>query len=191
MKKIVIRRSPIQGLGMFAVGQTHVGEAVFAARSFKSGEVVTKFKGPRIHESKVPKQYVGKNDRYMQIERDYYLGPSGGVDDIINHSCNPNTGLKFTPTGILLVAIRNIKPGDEITWDYSSTLLGSSWKMKCDCRENNCRKIIGDFTLLDKRIQQKYLCLGIVPKHIKDYMENSEHTVYTKTMRSLKHAQVA
>lgn len=175
----------------FAVGQTHVGKAVFAARSFKRGEVVTQFKGPRIHESKMPKRYKGKNDRYLQIERDYYLGPSGEIDDIINHSCNPNTGLKFTPKGIFLVAIRDVKIGDEITWDYSSTLFGSSWKMKCDCREENCRRIIGDFTLLDRRIQQKYLRLGIIPKHLKEYMESTRHSVYNKGVRIKKHAQIA
>lgn len=175
----------------FTVKKTHLGRAVFAKRSFGRGDIVTEFKGPRMHESKVPKRYRGKNDRYVQIERHYYLGPSGEVDDILNHSCNPNTGLKFTRAGIFLVAIKDIGIGDEVTWDYSSTLYGSPWKMKCRCREKNCRKVIGDFTLLDKKIQEKYARLGIIPQYLKDYMEKSGHPVYTKGMRSLKYAQIA
>lgn len=175
----------------FALKKTHLGRAVFARRRFKRGEVVTEFKGPRIHESEVPKRYRGKNDRYVQIERHYYLGPSGEVDDILNHSCNPNTGLKFTGKGIFLVAIKDIEIGDEITWDYSSTLFGSSWKMKCHCREKNCRKLIGDFTLLDKKIQQKYFRMDIIPQYLKDYMEKSDRSVYTKEVRNLKYAQIA
>ncbi len=173
----------------FAVGQTHLGKAVFAARPFKRGDVVTQFTGPRIHKSKIPRRYKGEGDRYMQIGLDYYLGSSGDIDDLINHSCNPNTGFKFSPAGILLVAIRDIQIGDEITWDYSSTLFESVWKMKCDCHEKNCRKIIGDFTLLDKQIQQRYRQLDIVPQYIKDYMDSPEYFIYTKGMQSLKHVK--
>ncbi len=175
----------------FIVRKTSIGDAVFAARPFKHGERVAKFTGSRIHESKVPKRYRGKKDRYMQMEMDYYLGPSGKIDDIFNHSCDPNAGLKFTSSGIFLVAIRNINTGDEITWDYSSTLLKSPWKMRCARHEKNCRKIIGDFLSLDSRTQAKYLRLGIVPQHIKDFMLKSHVPVYTSRVGSLKHVHVA
>lgn len=179
----------IHVLNNFAVGQTHLGKSVFAARPFKVGDVVAQFTGPRIHKSKVPKRYSGENDRYIQIGIDEYFGPSEEVDDLINHSCDPNAGLKFTEAGILLVAIKKIKVGEEISWDYSTTLFENPWRMRCDCRKPNCRKIIGDFILLDKKIQDKYRKLDIIPPYIKEYMDSEEYRVYTKGVgQHKKHA---
>lgn len=176
----------VRVLNNFAIGQTHLGRAIFAARPFKINDVITQFTGPRLHESKVPKRYTGKNDRYIQISPDEYLGPSGEVDDLINHSCNPNAGLKFTESGILLVAIKNIKVGDEITWDYSTTLFENTWQMRCDCQKPNCRKVIRDFVLLEKKLQEKYRRLGIIPPYIKEYMDSEEYRVYTRGIGQLK-----
>lgn len=173
-------------LNNFAIGDTHLGKSVFAARPFKKGEVVAQFDGKRIHASKIPKNYRGKRDRYMQIDKEYFMGPSGGTDDLINHSCDPNTGVKFSKAGILLVAIRNIKTGEEITWDYSTTMFDNAWRMRCDCRAKTCRKVIGDFMLLDPKLQERYRKLNIIPDYIKEYMDSPEYAVYTEGIRNLK-----
>jgi SET domain len=172
-------------LNNFAVGETHLGKSVFAARAFKRGDVVTQFEGEILHKSEIPKSYRGERDRYMQIGVDEYLGPSGNTDDLINHSCEPNCGLKFTKSGVLLVAIKNINIGDEITWDYSTTLFENSWRMKCDCRSELCRKIIGDFALLDQALQKKYQRFGVIPPYIKAYLMSQEYSVYTKGIQHL------
>lgn len=169
----------------FAIGQTHLGTAVFAARAFKKGDVITQFKGPVIHKSRIPKKYEGAADRYVQIGLDTFLGPSGEIDDLINHSCDPNAGLKFTTSGILLIAIKDINVGDEIAWDYSTTMFENEWKMCCDCKTKICRKIIGDFMLLDRGTQAKYAALGVVPSYIQDYMKSPEYSVYTEAIQQL------
>ncbi len=173
-------------LSNFATGQTHLGQAVFAARQFQKGDVVTQFTGPLIHKSKLPKKYQGTRDRYVQIGPEHFLGPSGDIDDLINHSCDPNTGLSFTTFGIILVAIKDIDIGKEITWDYSTTLFENSWKMRCDCREVGCRKIITDFTLLDEKVQRKYLKLNVIPPYIRAYLKSKAYPVYTKGVHRLK-----
>ncbi len=58
--------------------------------------------------------------------------------------------------------------------------------MLCHCNKNNCRKIIGDFILLDSKIQKKYYDLNVIPQYIKNYMESSDYLVYTKGINSLK-----
>ncbi|MES2994916.1 MAG: SET domain-containing protein [Patescibacteria group bacterium] len=176
-------------LNNFAIGQTHLGQSVFAARTFKKGDVITKFTGPILHKSEIPKRYKGEADRYVQIGADEFMGPSGEIDDLINHSCEPNAGLKFSKAGILLVAIHPIEEGEEITWDYSTTMFENAWKMKCDCRKGTCRKIIGDFMLLDTPLQQMYRRLNIIPKYLKNYMDSAEYNVYTEGIQQLrKHA---
>jgi SET domain-containing protein len=56
-----------------------------------------------------------EDDRYVQVDKNKYLGPSGDFDDLVNHSCNPNSGLKIKNKKAILIAIKNIKKGEEIT----------------------------------------------------------------------------
>ncbi len=173
-------------LNNFAIGKTHLGKSVFAARPFKKGDVITQFTGRVVHKSKLPKSYKGVNDRYVQVTPDSFMGPSGEIDDLINHSCEPNAGLKFKKSDILLVALKRIKIGEEITWDYSTTLFEDAWKLKCDCRKRSCRGIIGDFALLDKNLQKKYQRLDIIPQYLHEYMNSAERKIYTKGLKHLK-----
>jgi SET domain-containing protein len=90
------------------------------------------------------------------------MGPSGEVDNFFNHSCDPNAGLKITATKAVLVAIKDISLGQEITWDYSTTMDEDDWEMNGNCGSNNCSGKIRDFKYLPPEIQQKYLTLDIV-----------------------------
>lgn len=175
----------VRVLNNFAIGDTHLGKSVFAARAFRPGDVITKFTGDILHKSKIPKSYRGERDRFMQVGREEFIGPSGGPDDLINHSCDPNAGLKFTEYGIILIAIKDIEEGEEITWDYSTTMFENPWKMKCDCKKNICRKIVGDFALLNPELQEKYRALNIIPPYIKQYLSSKEYAVYTEGIRSM------
>lgn len=173
-------------LNNFIIGKNHLGKAVFAARNFKPGDVIVKFEGEVVHKDQIPKKLKGEDDRFVQIGIDQYLGPSGDVDDFINHSCDPNAGLRFSEVGILLVAIKDIAIGEEITWDYSTTLFENSWKMLCDCKKGVCRKVVADFITLDPDTQKKYYDLNIIPTYIKEYMDSDRYMVYTKGIESLK-----
>jgi hypothetical protein len=134
----------------FAVGESHLGKAVFAAQNFAQGDTLLRFAGRRVRH--VPLDAQGSRDRFVQVGDGEYLGPSGRVDDLVNHSCDPNAGLRFQDRGVFLIAIRPIARGEEVTWDYSTTLRDSAWRMPCDCRSAQCRGMIGDFaTLPDAR----------------------------------------
>ena len=85
-----------------------------------------------------------------------------GIDEFLNHSCEPNAGLKDAVT---LIAIRDIKAHEEILFDYSTCICGD-WIMKCSCGSVSCRGIIGDFKYLPYEIQRKYIDMVIVPSWI-------------------------
>ncbi|MBU3904646.1 MAG: SET domain-containing protein-lysine N-methyltransferase [Nanoarchaeota archaeon] len=142
-----------------------LGKSVFAKSNFKKDEKIIEFKGKIIKTSDIPEINSPQDDRYVQIGRYKYVGPSNSFDDFINHSCNPNSGLKITNKSIILIAIKNIKTGEEITWDYSTTMNEDDWEMDCKCKNKSCRKRIKDFKYLPKKIQNKYIKLGIVPKY--------------------------
>jgi hypothetical protein len=150
----------------YTIGENHLGKAVYAARDYKKGGVIIMFEGPVVSKKDLPKDLTQSNDRFVQISPTKYMGPSNTTDDLINHSCDPNAGLAFTDFGILLVAIRPIKKGEEITWDYSTTIYRDSWNMKCDCRTKKCRKVINSVMHLPLSLKKRYLKLGILPPYI-------------------------
>ncbi len=123
------------------------------------------FNGRLIYSDELPEPYESVDDHYVQIGKDSYMGPSGGLDDFVNHSCDPNSGLVITNTRVELVAIRDIKSGEEITWDYSTTMYGDDWKMNCQCNSVYCRHVVGNFIDLPDEIRKKYIQLGVVPSY--------------------------
>ncbi|GAI75942.1 unnamed protein product, partial [marine sediment metagenome] len=97
-----------------------------------------------------------------QVEKEKYIDLKE-PGKYVNHSCNPNVGIKKDKK---LVAIKNIKKGEEIFWDYSTSMDEDNWTMKCKCGNKDCRKIIKDFKYLPERTKNKYLKMGIVQKFI-------------------------
>jgi len=148
----------------FVVGNTAKGKGVFVSRRFGKGEFIVKFNGKVYHRNDNPAGLDEDDNHYLQIGKDTFIGPSDTIDDMINHSCSPNSGLKVGKD-VLLFAIKNIQKGEEITYDYS-TVQDDGWKMKCLCKKRNCRKVVRDFQHLPARIQKKYIKLGIVPDYI-------------------------
>jgi hypothetical protein len=148
------------------LGQSKLGKAVFANKNFKKDEEIIEFRGKLLKRRNLPKLVKPEDDRYIQVGKDEYLGPSKSYDDFFNHSCNPNSGIKIIKRKVVLITIKNIKRGKEITWDYSTTMDEDEWEMDCLCNEKNCRKRIKDFKYLPKKIKQKYIKLKIVPKYV-------------------------
>ena len=155
------------------LGQSKLGKAVFANKDFKKGEEIIEFNGKLFTYEQLPIPYDEVEDHYVQIDKNLYMGPSGGVDDFFNHSCNPNSGIKIKGKRVILIAIKDIEKREEITWDYSTTMDEDEWEMECICESKNCRKRIRDFKYLPKKIQQKYIKLGIVPKYILENLKRN------------------
>lgn len=152
---------------LFAVRENHLGKAVYANCRFAEGAELMRFTGRRFRTDQIPSLMRGREDRFVQVTPDHYMGPSGKLDDLVNHSCDPNAGLRFTPNGIVLVAIRDIVCGDEISWDYSTTLAQSNWHMICQCRSDHCRRVIGNFDTLDPDRQEFFRARNLVAPYLR------------------------
>ncbi|WP_448661657.1 SET domain-containing protein-lysine N-methyltransferase [Sphingomonas sp. CJ20] len=152
---------------LFRVGENHLGKAVYAAAPFAAGDTLIEFTGRRFRADQLPGLLHGRRDRFVQVTPDQYMGPSGRIDDLVNHSCAPNAGLRFLDDAVLLVAIRAIAPGEEIAWDYSTTLKDSDWRMLCQCGAPECRKVIGNFDSLPAERQQWFRARNLVPPYLR------------------------
>ncbi|RLM85880.1 histone-lysine N-methyltransferase ASHH3-like isoform X1 [Panicum miliaceum] len=69
----------------------------------------------------------------------------GNMSRFINHSCEPNTEMqKWTVDGetrVGIFALRDIKKGEELTYDYKFVQFGAD--QDCHCGSSNCRKMLG------------------------------------------------
>lgn len=74
-----------------------------------------------------------------------------------NHSCDPNSGFKGQ---MFLVAMRNIKKGEQVTFDYAMVLSKaknvSFYKIKCFCGSKNCRGYVTEDDWKKPELQKKY-----------------------------------
>jgi len=150
----------------FYLGDSLGGKGVFSKKNFFVGDFIMDFGGKIYQLEDLPKPYDTVDDHYMQIDDTLYLGPSGAFDDFINHSCDPNCGVQINGEKVQLLAIKNIAVGDELTWDYSTTMAEDNWEMDCLCGTRNCRGRIRDFKYLPVEIQKQYLLAKVVPEYI-------------------------
>jgi SET domain-containing protein len=137
------------------------GLGIFAAQDYPPQTKLVSFSGP-ILTLKQSQTGDDHEDHTLQIGPDKYIGPSGGIDDFVNHSCEPNAGLKLFGDALWLISITWILAGEELTFDYSTTIYDNDdWTMNCHCGSRNCRCIIGQFRHLSFETRKKYQQLGI------------------------------
>lgn len=158
--KVAVKNSPIGGKGLFALKDIKKGELVFV----KVGHVVD-FEEAQKHDKEL-------GDFSVQITDDLFLCPTSKeeISDLVihfNHSCDPNIG----PDGqVSFVALRNIKPDEELTCDYS-TITASKYRLECKCGSKNCRKIItgDDWKLKELQDRHGYNFSWYILKKIKGF----------------------
>ncbi len=122
------------------------GRGVFAHAQILAGETILTFSGPLLKRAEVREQ-----DYHLQVGADLYLGASGEADDYVNHSCEPNAGFR---DGLVLVARRDIRAGEEVTWDYSTAIDEEDFPgFACCCGALACRGAVRSFRHLDPDTQ--------------------------------------
>jgi hypothetical protein len=141
------------------------GYGIFAKMDIKAGELVLEWKGSIIYSYAKAKSFSEEDWNHMvQFGNERYLNPRG-IGRFVNHSCEPNGWVRIEGNRLFLVALRNIKKGEEVTFDYSTTMDEDDWEMDCRCGSKNCRERIRDFKYLPKKLRERYIRLKIVPEY--------------------------
>ena len=78
---------------------------MFTRDAIPPGSPVLNFVGPLLRASE-----LAPDARCLQVDDALYLADSGGLDDFVNHSCEPN--LSFVGGGLMLYARRAIAPSE-------------------------------------------------------------------------------
>ncbi len=159
MKRIKIYESSIEGKG------------IFADEDIKKGETVFKLSGPLVRREMRSERESKRFINWIGVGKNLWINPNPTKHRHFNHSCDPNTAIL---KGRTVVAIRSIKKGEEITFDYSSTDTDPLWRMECKCDSKNCRRVIGSVFLLEpKTFEQR--AHYIRPFASNEYLRAREH----------------
>ena len=67
----------------------------------------------------------------------------------------------------LQLVLMALAPGEEIAWDYSTTLAESNWHMICQCRSPDCRRVIGNFSTLSLERQEWFRAHNLVAPYLR------------------------
>jgi SET domain-containing protein len=114
------------------------GWGLFTREPVGKGELLVLWGGRIIDESELDPTMPDFTRRVLQIEEGFYLLTIDQVEpaDRVNHSCDPNAG--FTGQ-IGLVAMRDIRPGEEVCLDYAMCDGTPYDEFICTCGSENCR----------------------------------------------------
>ncbi|MBI4452731.1 SET domain-containing protein [Candidatus Woesearchaeota archaeon] len=112
------------------------GKGVFAGRNFRKGETVMKWDTSIVFIKRDALKVLLNKRKYLVVSNGMYL-LAQYPEKYLNHSCMPNTLEKNHYD----IALRNIRKGEELTTDYSLDA-PPHIKMKCACKNSNCKRII-------------------------------------------------
>jgi hypothetical protein len=151
----------------FYLGQTkRRGLGVFAARPFGAGAVVMIDQDGDYYDHVLSYRELCRQgwslDMTLQVGLDAYKLPTGSLEDFTNHSCDPSTGVRLNDQGTIVIALRDIAPHEELTYDYSTYMNNPYEHLQCLCGSPSCRGVIGNFSTLPLELQRRYRALGIV-----------------------------
>jgi hypothetical protein len=113
---------------------------VFCREPVARHEVVALWGGRILSASEIDRDMPNFTQQVLQIEEAFYLmTPNMEPADCFNHSCEPNVGL----TGqIGLIAMRDIRAGEEACLDYAMCDGSSYDEFDCSCGTPSCRRHI-------------------------------------------------
>jgi hypothetical protein len=120
--------------------------ALFTLRSFNRGEIIADFSAGTI----------SAEPTYLTIQ----LGIRKHITfdpeflQYINHSCDPN--VFFDTTAMNLVALKNLKPEEEMTFFYPSTEWRMAQPFHCYCGSIQCLGKIRGAAYLPKEALERY-----------------------------------
>jgi SET domain-containing protein len=112
------------------------GRGVFTLDPIRRGQRIIALEGMVLSTAELTDDLLA-----LQIGDDLWLCSDGShLDDFINHSCDPNAG--FAEGELVLHALRDIAAGEEICWDYSTSISEPGWFLECLCGSARCRNVV-------------------------------------------------
>jgi|HigsolmetaAR202D_1030399.scaffolds.fasta_scaffold00168_26 SET domain-containing protein len=143
------------------------GKGVYAVAPIKKGTRIIEYLGERISHAEADRRYEEKGmddgHTFLFIASNRTVidaGVNGNDARFINHSCDPNCETVIEGSRVFIDAIRDIKPGEELGYDYQLTWESTDDPADlalyaCRCGAKNCRGTMLDPEPIDKKKKKK------------------------------------
>lgn len=137
MSKVKIKKTSLNGDGVFAVTSFNKGETVIVGRKLKELDA------NHSHASQISKNTFILHDEITRI---------------VNHSCDPNCGIEVNSSGAHnYVAIKHISAGEEVSFDYAMrNYTIEHFPPICQCGAKQCREKITGWKDLPLEKKEEY-----------------------------------
>jgi uncharacterized protein len=112
----------------------------YTTTPIRKGARVVEYTGPRLQKADADRIYEDSTITYL-----FGIGSRSTVIDghgaamFLNHSCDPNCETDEMGGRVWIMAIRDIAPGEELTYDYC-LYDGDEEEASCNCGAPHCRK---------------------------------------------------
>ena len=125
---LIIRSSDIHAAGCYTT------------IDIRKGTFVVEYTGPRISPEKADEIYEGRPTTYLfGLRNGKEIIDGHGTAMFINHSCDPNCETDEIDGRVWVIALRNIRAGEELTYDYMLYDGSEDDPEPCHCGSKNCR----------------------------------------------------
>jgi uncharacterized protein len=126
----------------YRIGRSRTGLGLFATKPIKKGAKIIRYFGPLL-DSRNKKQDAIENKYLFELNGRWTIDGSvrENVARYINHACRPNAESDVRPRKrkVVIRAIKNIEPGEEINYDYGTEYFKAYLKpIGCKCA--SCEK---------------------------------------------------
>jgi hypothetical protein len=130
----------------YRVGRSRTGLGLFATKPIKKGAKIVRYFGPLL-DSRKKKDDAIENKYLFELNNRWTIDGSvrKNIARYINHACKPNAESDVKPRKrkVVIRAIKNIEPGEEINYDYGTDYFKAYLKpigCKCDACEKKRKK---------------------------------------------------
>ncbi len=127
-----------------------------ATADIPKGETIIVYGGVIIPKSDILRYRKEFGDYDVPFDEEFSIAPTSKDEVLatgsVNHSCEPNIGWK---NDLMLVAIRDIRKGEELTPDYAMHGCYPE-PMDCNCGKPSCRKVISPDDWKNDEIRANY-----------------------------------
>ncbi len=128
---LIIRSSDIHAAGCYTTTPV------------RKGSLVVEYTGPRISPEKADDIYDGRSTTYLfGLRNGKQVIDGHGTAMFINHSCDPNCETDEIDGRVWIIAVRDIKAGEELTYDYKLYDGAEDDPAPCSCGSAMCRGTI-------------------------------------------------
>ena len=130
-KYVTVPRSSVRA------ARSSAGIGLFATAPISKGACIIEYVGREISEEE---KYTSRSKYLFEVNSNKTIDgkPPANLAGYINHSCRPNCEPEIKQSRVFIYAKRNIKAGEELTYDYGTEYKMSGYFGPDGCRCEKC-----------------------------------------------------